>query len=184
MSEPVRPAFVIEPLDPSRHDRAAFSCGVEQVDNFFKRTANKLAEAGNLRVFVMTGGDGQLVGFHAINAHVVDYRDLPPRYARTRPGHGSIPAAYISMIGVDERFAGRGFGGDLLVDALRRIHAASAMLGLAVVILDVLDDGRPELVDKRKALYERYGFSAMPSNPNRLFLPVSVIAALVQAAPA
>ncbi|RYE83555.1 MAG: GNAT family N-acetyltransferase, partial [Hyphomicrobiales bacterium] len=125
------------------------NCGVEQVDNFFKRTANKLAEAGNLRVFVMTDGGNTVIGFYAINAHAIDYRDLPPRYARTRPGHGSIPAAYISMIGVDQRFAGQGFGGDLLVDALRRIHAASAMLGLAVVILDVLDDGQPDLVAKR-----------------------------------
>jgi len=32
----------IEPLDPDRHDRAAFSCGVDQVDNFFRKTANKL----------------------------------------------------------------------------------------------------------------------------------------------
>lgn len=179
MSEPGRPAFVIEPFDPALHNRAAFSCGVEQVDAFFKRTANKLAEAGNLRVFVMADGAGSVIGFHAINAHAVDYLDLPPRYARTRPGHGSIPAAYISMVGVDQRFAGQGFGGDLLVDALRRIHAASAMLGLAVVILDVLDDGRPELVAKRKVLYERYGFSALPSNPHRLFLPVATISKLL-----
>lgn len=173
------PPFVIEPLDTTRHDRAAFSCGVDQVDNFFKRTANKLAEAGNLRVFVMTDADERVIGFHAINAHAVDYRDLPLRYARTRPGHGSIPAAYISMIGVDHRYAGHGFGGDLLVDALRRIYAASAMLGLAVVILDVLDDGQPELVARRKALYERYGFTPLPSNPLRLFLPVATIGKLI-----
>jgi len=170
------PPFGIEPLDTTRHDRAAFSCGVEQVDNFFKRTANKLAEAVNLRVFVMTDAEGRVIGFHAINAHAIDSSDLPPRYTRTRPGHGSIPAANISMIGVDHRFAGHGFGGDLLADALRRIHAASAMLGLAVVFLDVLDDGNSAQVARRKALYERYGFAALPSNPLRLFLPVRTIA--------
>ncbi len=179
MSEPVSPTFTIEPLDTERHDRAAFSCGVEQVDNFLKRTANKLAEAGNLRVFVMTDGGATIAGFYAVNAHAIDYGDLPPRYARTRPGHGSIPAAYISMIGVDSRYAGQGLGGDLLADALRKIHAAAALLGVAVVILDILDDGRPDLVAKRKALYERYGFSGLPSNPNRLFLPVGTISKLL-----
>jgi len=34
--------YIIEPFDPERHDRAAFSCGVEQVDNYFQKAANKL----------------------------------------------------------------------------------------------------------------------------------------------
>lgn len=173
------PQFVIEPLDPSRHDRAAFSCGVEQIDNFFRRTANKLAAADNLRVFVMTDGGSEVIGFYALNAHAVDYRDLPPKYARTRPGHGSIPAAYLSMIGVDARHAGHGYGGDLLADALTRVAVAATSIGIAVVILDVLDDGNAALVARRKALYERYGFTPLPSNPLRLFLPVATVQALL-----
>lgn len=179
MSERDGSKLVIEPLDPSKHDRSGFSCGVEQVNNFFTRTANKLAVADNLRVFVMTAGDGRVIGFYALNAHAVDYRDLPPKYARTRPGHGSIPAAYISMIGVDTRHAGRGYGGDLLADALTRIAAAAGNIGIAVAMLDVLDDGNIELIARRKALYEGYGFTALPSNPLRLFLPVATIRALL-----
>jgi ribosomal protein S18 acetylase RimI-like enzyme len=105
----------IEPFDPDHDDRSMFSCGISQVDNFFRRTANKLVKANNLRVFVMVSGAGELIGFYALNAHSIHYGDLPANFARTRPGHGLIPAAYISMIGVDERFQGRGFGGDLLV---------------------------------------------------------------------
>jgi len=67
----------IELLDPLRHDQAAFSCGIEQVDNYFQKTANKLVRAGNLRVYVRADLDGQLVGFYAVNAHAVDYADLP-----------------------------------------------------------------------------------------------------------
>lgn len=173
------PNFVIEPLDPSKHDRAAFSCGVEQVDNFFKRTANKLAAADNLRVFVMTRGAGDIVGFYALNAHAVDYQNQPPKYARTRPGHGSIPAAYLSMIGVDTRYAGKGCGGDVLVDALTRIAKAADNIGIAAVMLDILDDGNAELIARRKVLYEGYGFTALPSNPLRLFLPIGTVRALL-----
>lgn len=166
---------IIEPFDPDKHDRTAFSCGVEQVDNFFRKTANKLANAGNLRVHVMTAPDGAVIGFYALNAHAIDYQDLPAKYARTRPAHGSIPAAFLSMIGVDKRYAGQGYGGDLLADALLRVARAAELLGIAVVVLDVLDDGNPHLVERRMRLYAGYGFLALPSNPLRMFLPVGTI---------
>lgn len=169
----------IEVFDPGRHDREGFSCGVEQVDNFFKRTANKLAKADNLRVFVLLNGENELVGFYAVNAHAVDYTELPAKFARTRPGHGSIPAAYISMIGVDRRFAGQGYGGVLLVDALTRLAKAADELGIAVVMLDVLDCGDPVLVEKRKILYRGYGFLPLPSNELRHFLPIATIRQMI-----
>ena len=173
----------IEPFDPERHDREGFACGVEQVDNFFKRTANKLAKADNLRVFVMVAAEGPVIGFYALNAHAVSFAELPPKFARTRPSHGNIPAAYISMIGVDQRFAGRGYGGDLLVDALKRIARAADALGIAVVVLDVLDDGDADLVSRRKALYEGFGFAPLPSNPLRLFLPLGIVRRLIDGPP-
>lgn len=171
--------FTIEPFDPARHDRAGFSCGIEQVDNFFKKTANKLAKADNLRVFVMSDPEGKVIGFHALNAHAVDYTDLPTLYARTRPGHGQIPAAYISMIGVDQRYQGQGYGGDLLVDSLSRIARAADEIGIAVVVLDVLDCGDPDRVERRKRLYQGYGFIPLPSNPLRLFIPVATVRQLL-----
>lgn len=179
MSPQPKPPYVIEPFDPARHDRAGFSCGVSAVDNFFKKTANKLAEAGNVRLFVMVSSDQALIGFYAINAHAVHYQDLPKRFARSRPGHGSIPAAFIAMIGRDQRYSGGGFGGDLLVDALRRINQAADSLGIAVALLDVLDCGDPQRTARRKALYESYGFQPLPSNPTRLFLPLNAIRELI-----
>lgn len=174
---------IIEPFDPEKHDRTAFSCGIDQVDNFFRKTANKLSKADNLRVWVMTDPRGALIGFYATNAHSIEYTDLPAKYARTRPGHGRIPAAYISMIGVDQDFQGKGFGGDLLIDCLRRLAQASEALGVAVVMLDVLDCGDPEQVGRRLALYRGYGFEPLPANPLRLFLPMATVKALIAEAP-
>jgi GNAT superfamily N-acetyltransferase len=171
--------FLVEPLDSDKHDRAAFSCGVEQVDNYFKKTANKLAKAGNVRVWVMVSPNADLVGFYALNAHGVDYAELPEKFAKARPGHGSIPSAYVSMIGVDQKFAGNGFGGDLLVDALTRITRAADDLGISVVMLDVLDCGIPELVAKRLNLYLSYGFAPLPSQPLRLYLPLATVRELL-----
>lgn len=173
------PPFTIEPLDPAKHDRAAFSCGVAQVDNFLRRTASKLTKADNLRTFVMVAATGELIGFYALNAHAINYAELPDRFARGRPGHGVIPAAYISMIGVDSRFQGRGYGGDLLVDCLSRLAHAANSLGIAVVVLDVLDCGNAEQVSRRRSLYTGYGFERLPSNPLRLFLPMATVRTLI-----
>ncbi|EZP65877.1 GCN5-like N-acetyltransferase [Sphingomonas paucimobilis] len=170
--------YVIEPLDPAKHDRAAFSCGISQVDNFFRRTANKLAKVDNVRTFVMVGAENEVIGFYAINAHAIDYTELPGRFARNRPAHGSIPAAYISMIGVDSRFQKQGYGGDLLIDCLARLTNAADALGIAIVMLDVLDCGDPEKVAKRLALYTSYGFEPLPSNGLRLFLPIATVRTL------
>ncbi len=180
MEAPLPAAVTIEPFDPAKHDRAAFSCGIEQVDNYFQKTANKLAKADNVRLFVMATDDGSIIGFYALNAHAVQYGDLPAKFARTRPSHGSIPAAYISMIGRDQRFRGGGYGGDLLVDALRRIAVAADAIGIAVVMLDVLDCGDPVWVSRRKALYESYGFHGLASNPLRMFLSLSVVRSLIE----
>ena len=172
-------SYIIEPFDPERHDRAAFSCGVEQVDNYFQKTANKLAKADNVRLYVMVDPAGTVIGFYALNAHAVHFTDLPAKFARTRPSHGNIPAAYISMIGRDQKFRGGGYGGDLLADALRRIDVAADAIGVAIVMLDVLDCGNPDRVARRKALYESYGFQSLASNPLRMFMAVSLVRNLI-----
>lgn len=179
MSDKAGSKLIIEPLDTSKHDRAEFSCGVAQVDNFIKKTANKLTKADNLRVWVMTDGGSSIVGFYAINAHSIDYRDLPDKFARSRPGHGSIPAAYISMIGRDERFKGGGYGGVLLADCLKRIAAISEQIGTAVAVLDVLDCGDPARTKRRVELYAGYGFQPFPSIPTRMFIPMATIKQLI-----
>lgn len=168
-----------EPFDPEKHDRTAFSCGIGQVDNYFQNTANKLAKANNVRLFVMATADKTVIGFYAINAHAVHYEELPKKFARTRPAHGAIPAAYISMIGRDQKFRGAGYGSDLLVDALMRISKAADAVGIAVVMLDVLDCGDPDRVARRKVLYEGFGFTPLASNPLRMFLPIATVRALI-----
>lgn len=127
----------------------------------------------------MSTPKGAIIGFYAVNAHAVDYADLPKKYARTRPGHGGIPAAYISMIGRDEKFKGSGFGGDLLIDALVKIAQAADHVGIAMVMLDVLDCGDSERTERRKDLYESYGFRALTAEPLRMFLPMATVKLLI-----
>jgi hypothetical protein len=46
-------------------------------------------------------------------------------------------------------------------------------------MLDVLDDGNPARDEKRKRLYAGYGFTALPTNEMRLFLPLATAKPLI-----
>jgi hypothetical protein len=69
----------------------AFSSGISAVDNFFAFTANKLQQARNLRVFVLLADDGELLGFHALNAASNDYREPLPPDLTPSPPPPSVP---------------------------------------------------------------------------------------------
>jgi ribosomal protein S18 acetylase RimI-like enzyme len=166
------PPTDIEPLDTARHDRASFSSGVSQCGNFLRLTASKLTKAGHIRTFVMTPDGIKIIGFYALNAHSIDYRELPASFARDRLASGFIPAAFIAMIAVDKSERGKGYGGDLLADALRRIAEARRSLGVSIAVLDVLDDGDGEAVARRLALYASYGFQPLAERALRMWISV------------
>ena len=165
----------IDPLDPENHDRAAFSCGTGRLDNFLKRTARKHQAGDFTRVWVATeGGRAEILGFYALNAHSLEGDDLPANLTRNAPRSGFIPAVYLSMIAVDRRHQGQGFGRVLLADALKRAAAAD-QIGLKAVVLDVIEDGGPDITEKRRAFYAAMGFQSFPSRPLRMFIGIETI---------
>lgn len=179
MSEEEQEKIRFKPFDPDIHDRAAFSCGVERIDNFVKRTAKKHQKGDFTRVWVAVGDEpAAILGFYAINAHAIAAADLPAKYTRHAPAHGYVPAAYISMFGVSERRQGHGFGRVLLADCLKRIAEAADSLGIYAIVLDVFEDAD---VERRKAFYEAHGFQSFPSQPLRMFLPVQTVRQLLRA---
>lgn len=173
-----QPPFEIQPFDHKVHDRAAFSCGVPQIDNYLKLTAKKGSKGDVVRVWVVIDAKSQIVGFYGINMHSVDVKDMPPAYAKRAMNHGMLPAAFIAMIGVDANQQGNGIGSALVADALSRIARASDDIGTCVVMLDVFDDGDAAAVARRKSYYEDFGFIPLPDQPLRLFMPIATIRAL------
>lgn len=169
------PRVTIEPLDPARHDRASFSSGVSQCDNFLRLTASKLSKAGHVRTFVLTADCKKILGYYALNAHSIDYQELAPSFAKHRPSSGSIPAAFIAMIAVDRSEQNNGYGGLLLADALKRIAKASQSLGISIMVLNVLDDGDEMAIKRRLALYKSYGFTPVANQPLRLWISLGSI---------
>lgn len=165
--------FTIQPFDPKTHDRTAFSCGVPQIDNYLKLTAKKGTKADVVRIWVVIDEQNKIVGFYGINMHALDVKEMPASYKKKAMKHGLLPAAFIAMIGVDEKKQSNGLGSALLADALNRIARASYEIGTCVIMLDVFDDGDVDAVTRRKNYYESFGFTPLPDQPLRLFMPVA-----------
>lgn len=167
-----KPPFTIHPFDPKKHDRAAFSCGVPQIDNYLKLTAKKGSKADIVRIWVIIDENNNIVGFYGINMHAIQVDEMPASYAKKAMRHGVLPAAFIAMIGVDKKQQGNGIGSVLVADALSRIGRISDDIGTCAILLDVFNDGDKEAVLRRKKYYEEFGFIPLPDQQLRLFMPI------------
>lgn len=175
------PDFTIEAFDTARHDRSGFDSGVARIDNFLRRTARRHHSRDFTRIWVACRpGHVRVLGYYAINSHGLEVDELPDQLARGAPGHGSVPGAYLSMVGVDRSVQGHGLGQALVIDAMRRIESASRSIGIKAIVLDVIDDGGQVEYDRRKRFYERLGFVSFPSRPSRMFIALSTVRAALE----
>lgn len=153
----------IEPLGPL-HDRAAFQCGNESLDRYFRQQATQDLRRGVARVFVaiVPQETERIAGFFTLSATSVAASDLPPEVAKRLPRH-PIPAALIGRLAVDRSFARRGLGSILLADAVKKALAAAQTVAITVIVVDPIDDAA-------HTFYAAFGFRDLQSSQRRMFL--------------
>lgn len=161
----------IEPLG-KRHDRAAFSCGVENLDRYIRKQARQDHFRNITRVFVALGAvRHEIAGYYSLSSYVIDLGELPDEQAKRLPRYPEVPAALIGRLAVATDYQGKGLGQILLVDALRRIvETGESVASYAAVV-----HAKNETAIK---FYEKHGFIAFPRQPNHLFLPVATASRL------
>ena len=171
----VRPSFVILKFDKALHDRSAFSCGFEPIDNFLKSSLSDQIKQGFVAAWMATTGtDPAVLGFYTLGALAVRASLGPAKWQRA--GVPDIPVLYIRAVAVRLDWQGKGLGTALVIDALRRCRGLAEHMGAAAVVLDVLEDDHFE---RRRAFYEDLGFRSLidPDNPNRVYISMADIRA-------
>jgi GNAT superfamily N-acetyltransferase len=162
----------IEPLG-KRHDRATFSSGQPDIDDWFRRRASQDEKRNVARVFVTIDDDLGIIGFYSLSSYTLALTELPEEIARKLPRYDAIPAARIGRLARDERVRGRGVGELLLADAVRRILGAGRSVAVFAIVVDAKDDCAA-------AFYRRFGFQPFPLQPSRLFLLTSTALAALE----
>ena len=112
--------MLIEPLT-RRHDRSAFSCGVEALDLYLKNFARQHAKANISRTYV-AAETKRIFGFYSLSMSGIQ-RDNLPETQRTSLPNFPLPVARLARLAVDALHQRQGIGELLLADAqIGRAH--------------------------------------------------------------
>jgi predicted GNAT family N-acyltransferase len=162
--------FKIEPLD-DHHDRAAFSCEVEELNHYLHKQAGQDLKKRVAVVFVATEDGKTVAGYYTLSAHMLNLGDLPAEIAKKLPKYPNVPATLLGRLAVSKEFSGRGLGEFLLMDALRQALAGTKHVASAAVVVDSKSDNT-------RGFYQHYDFIQLPTQPTRLFYLMKSIALL------
>ena len=124
------------------------------------------------RVFVASPAEQSQVvaGFYTLSAASIAAEMLHGTLRKKLPRY-PVPVALLGRLAVDQPFHGQGLGSILLVDACKRVVAASETLAVAAIVVDAKSA-------KAAAFYQHFGFIELPGQPGRLMLPRSHFAGL------
>lgn len=155
----------VEPLSAA-HVVAAFDCGSRAQSDWLVEHALQAHRAGLSRVYVVRGldhADQRVVGYYALAAGSVAPADASPRM-RQGAGRYHQPVVILTRLGVDRTAQGAGLGRALVADALRRIAAASEVIGVRALLIHCESDAARDF-------YLRLAkFETSPTDPMHLLL--------------
>lgn len=164
------PAWHEEPIS-KKHDRQAFDCGEEALNEFLCRYARKSHELGGAKTFLaIDDADNKtILGFYSLTPASVNYARTPEIIRRGLARY-DVPGYRLARLAVDRRFQGQRIGGQLLLQAGRRCLLASAAVGGVVLLIDAKNE-------RAARWYARYGALPLLDAPLSLLLPLATIEA-------
>lgn len=167
--------FRFEPLDKKTHNRAAFSCEHEPLNNYLKQTASQDVERRVAAVYVLTPDGKQIAGYYTLSQYAIEPGELPEQVrAKLRlPKYDRLPATLLGRLARNLHFKGKGLGELLLMGALDQALRHSRNIASLAVVVDAKDE-------KARQFYLRYGFIDLPDHRNRLYMLMQTIEQLFQ----
>lgn len=167
---PPRRARAPEPL-AAHHDLSSFDNGKHATLDAWLRERARASEGLSARTYVAFdfAAPERVIGYYAI-ATAMEQRAALPSAKLRRGMPDQVPLLLIGRLAVDRNFQGIGLGGSLLVDALRRCHAASAIAGARGVVAHAIDEDAVRF-------HEKHGFARSPLGERVMLMAIETIAA-------
>ncbi|WGV24056.1 GNAT family N-acetyltransferase [Halotia branconii] len=158
--------YLIEPL--GKHDRAAFSCGIEILDRYLKQQARQDARKRVAAPFVLVEkNSGIIAGYYTLSSTSIKFEELPIELSKNLPKYPIVPATLLGRLAVDQNHRKKGLGEILLMDALYR--SLKSEIATIAVVVDAKDDAAC-------SFYEHYNFIGFPNFSHWLFIMIETVA--------
>jgi len=159
-------AFTVEELDPKRHDRAGFECGVEPLNRYLKTLAVQHRAKGIATSFVLVdpAQPTRILGYYSLSAATLAFERLADSDRKGLPAY-PIPAVRIGRLASSISGRGTGIGELLLQNAVKRTLQARGTLGVCAIVVEAKDASA-------EAFYRRYGFRLCDVQSRQLYLPL------------
>jgi GNAT superfamily N-acetyltransferase len=169
------PAWHEEPI-AKHHDRSAFDCGDNSLNEFLWHHARKSHIKGGAKTFlaVEKSDSEKILGFYSIAPSSVAYANTPEIVKRGLARH-EVPVFRLGRLAVDRSVQGLGLGGQLLLSAGRRTIQVASQAGGVALLIDAKNARVAEW-------YSRFGAVPLLDNPLSLLLPLKTIYAVLESA--
>ncbi len=150
------------------HRREGFDCGEPTLNEYLHQFIGQDTRRSLTRSFVLTRKDElRVFGYYTLSAFSIERERFPVELIKKLPRY-PIPAILLGRLAVDQLMQGQRLGAYLLIDALKRIAAASATIGVYAVVVEALHD-------RAAAFYRDFGFTALNEQRHTLFLPMETV---------
>lgn len=153
-----------QPLDPERHDRAGFHCGVPELDEYLHRHASQHRRKGVTTVYVLVDTETPelILGYYTLSAAQVDAAELNDTDRKKLPRY-PVPCFRMGRLACRADWHGRGPGKLLLGCAVQRCLQARKQVAAFALIVDAKNA-------EAKAFYQHYGFTPCTDTSMTLYL--------------
>lgn len=133
---------------PSAAERAAFDCGNDELSAWLHKYASQ-AMANRDAVVYLLHEDRTIVGYFTLSAGSMSRKRATPRVALRAPD--PVPMILLGRLGIHVNHKRRGFGRELVRQALLRAVEAAKSIGARGLMLHAADD-------EAKNFYHKLGF--------------------------
>jgi GNAT superfamily N-acetyltransferase len=160
--------FCIELL-AAHHDKAAFSCGNEELDLYLHVSATQDKKRNIAIPYVIYDLDRQkIVGYYTLSMSGVNLEQLPEAIVKKLPKYPIVSVTLIGRLAIDRDYQGFGWGKLIIMDAFQRSLNISKATASFAVVVDAIDDDAVKF-------YQRFDFKTFPGCSNRLFRTIPSI---------